>query len=58
MTISEALWKQGLFVQGIRPPTVPEGTSRLRVTLTATHNPDHITMLVDALATALEDSKP
>ncbi len=53
MAISEALWEQGLFVQGIRPPTVPEGTSRLRVTLTAAHEPDHITKLAVALATAL-----
>jgi 8-amino-7-oxononanoate synthase len=54
MEISEALWEQGLFVQGIRPPTVPEGTSRLRVTLTAAHEQAQVTKLVMALATALK----
>jgi 8-amino-7-oxononanoate synthase len=55
MEISDALWQQGLFVQGIRPPTVPEGTARLRVTLTAAHEQAHITELAVALAAALKD---
>ena len=37
MALSERLLEKGVFVQGIRPPTVPEGTSRLRVTAMATH---------------------
>lgn len=37
MLFSEALLTEGLFAQGIRPPTVPVGTSRLRFTLMATH---------------------
>jgi 7-keto-8-aminopelargonate synthetase-like enzyme len=37
MEFSEALLDAGYFAQGIRPPTVPAGTSRLRFTLMATH---------------------
>ncbi|OGP15631.1 MAG: 8-amino-7-oxononanoate synthase [Deltaproteobacteria bacterium GWA2_54_12] len=37
MDASRRLLEHGVFVQGIRPPTVPNGTSRLRVTVTAAH---------------------
>lgn len=37
MALSNALLEHGVFVHGIRPPTVPDGTSRLRVTPMATH---------------------
>lgn len=37
MKFSEALLKEGFFVQGIRPPTVPPGSCRLRCTVMATH---------------------
>ena len=39
MRLSEALLEHGVFTQGIRPPTVPEGTSRLRLTAMSTHDP-------------------
>jgi len=42
MKLSDDLLRHGVFAQGIRPPTVPPGTSRLRVTLMATHRPEHI----------------
>ncbi len=42
MQISERLLAEGVFAHGIRPPTVPEGTSRLRVTVMATHTADDI----------------
>jgi 8-amino-7-oxononanoate synthase len=42
MQLSGRLLENGIFVQGIRPPTVPGGTSRLRITLMATHRPEHI----------------
>jgi 8-amino-7-oxononanoate synthase len=38
MALSAALLDRGVFAQGIRPPTVPAGTSRLRITLMATHS--------------------
>ncbi|MBI2089796.1 MAG: 8-amino-7-oxononanoate synthase [Deltaproteobacteria bacterium] len=42
MALSEQLLQKGVFAQGIRPPTVPPGTSRLRITLMATHTHDHL----------------
>jgi 8-amino-7-oxononanoate synthase len=48
MRFSEQLLERGVFAQGIRPPTVPPGTSRLRVTLMATHTPEHIQIALDA----------
>jgi 8-amino-7-oxononanoate synthase len=42
MKLSENLLQRGVFAQGIRPPTVPAGTSRLRITLMATHTREHI----------------
>jgi len=47
---SAALLAEGLWVPAIRPPTVPVGTSRLRVTVSAAHTDDQVRMLVDALA--------
>jgi glycine C-acetyltransferase len=37
MEITGRLLERGLFIQGIRPPTVPENTARLRVTVTSEH---------------------
>lgn len=42
MRFSSRLLEQGLFVQGIRPPTVPHGTSRLRCTIMASHSQDEL----------------
>jgi glycine C-acetyltransferase len=37
MEFSKRLFEESVFVQGIRPPTVPEGSARLRITIMATH---------------------
>lgn len=42
MRFSAELLEEGLFVQGIRPPTVPAGACRLRCTVMATHEPDDL----------------
>ncbi len=49
LAASASLLDQGLWVPAIRPPTVPEGTSRLRVTLSAAHRETDVTRLVAAL---------
>jgi 8-amino-7-oxononanoate synthase len=54
---SATLLDDGLWVPAIRPPTVPAGTSRLRVTLSAAHRDDDVNRLVDALV-ALEVPTP
>jgi 8-amino-7-oxononanoate synthase len=46
---SEALLDLGLWVPAIRPPTVPAGTSRLRVTFSASHDDADLVRLIDAL---------
>lgn len=49
MEFSGALLDAGLYIQGIRPPTVPVGGSRLRCTLMATHGEDDIEKAVDTI---------
>jgi 8-amino-7-oxononanoate synthase len=46
--LSHRLLELGVFVHGIRPPTVPEGTSRLRVTAIASHEHRHIDKVLNA----------
>jgi 8-amino-7-oxononanoate synthase len=46
---SEQLLEDGLWVPAIRPPSVPEGTARLRVTLSASHTDEEVERLVHAL---------
>jgi 8-amino-7-oxononanoate synthase len=52
--ISQALLQQGFWVSAIRPPTVPVGTARLRVTFSANHSLQQVNSLLDALATVLK----
>ena len=46
LAVSKQLLAQGIFVQAIRPPTVPENTARLRVTVMATHTREDLDKLV------------
>lgn len=48
------LEKQGIFVQGIRPPTVPEGKGRIRTTLMATHSKQDISDALVAIRVVKE----
>ena len=49
LQVALALFERGLWVPAIRPPTVPKGTARLRVSLSAAHSEAHVQMLVEAL---------
>ena len=50
LKLSAALRERGILVGAIRPPTVPAGSARLRVTFSASHNQAHVEHLLDALA--------
>jgi 8-amino-7-oxononanoate synthase len=49
LAAAEGLRRRGFFVRAIRPPTVPRGTSRLRVALSAAHQPGQVAAFLGAL---------
>ena len=54
LALAEYLMEAGIYLLAIRPPTVPEGTSRLRATLMATHTEAQIDKTLDALEAGLK----
>lgn len=56
MALCERLLARGVFCQGIRPPTVPPGTSRLRVTVMATHTHEQLERALEALRAAKDEA--
>jgi 8-amino-7-oxononanoate synthase len=53
VTLSEALQEQGILISAIRPPTVPAGTARLRITFSAAHSEAQVDRLLAALESVL-----
>ena len=49
LDLSSALRERGIWVAAIRPPTVPQGTARLRITLSAAHGMADVTRLIEGL---------
>ncbi len=55
LALAGALEQKGYWVVAIRPPTVPKGSARLRVTLSASHTQAQVAGLLSALADSLDD---
>jgi len=56
LKVAEILELAGFLITAIRPPTVPKGTARLRVTLTASHTDADVEQLLQALERAMQEA--
>ncbi|OIR18220.1 8-amino-7-oxononanoate synthase [mine drainage metagenome] len=56
LKLSESLRARGIWVAAIRPPTVPQGTARLRITLSAAHSAADVDRLIGALHELAQES--
>ena len=58
VAISNTMIAHGFDVRAVRPPTVPDGTSRLRLSFTLNVNQDEVGRMITTLASALQDDAP
>jgi len=58
LAASTALRERGILVPAIRPPTVPEGTARLRISLSAAHSLEDVARLAEALRATCSRTEP
>ena len=56
LLLAERCRQQGFWLSAIRPPTVPAGKSRLRITLTARHTTEHIERLIELIHNELSNA--
>lgn len=56
LDLSERLWRRGVFAPAVRPPTVPKGASRIRLTVTAAHEEQDIEQAAQILVEAAREA--